>query len=226
MNEPESQSAYPLSWPQGWPRHTAAQRQRAQFSRRVHSQGSSYAHKESLTVSGALGRLHSEVNAFTKNGKPWRINPDTMIVSTNIPVRRADGLPMSGRAEPEDVGVAVYFRFDGKPCVLACDKWDRVADNIAAIASHLDAMRGMERWGVGRLSQVFTGYAALPEPGKRHVGPWWNVLGTAHDAPFEKVREAYLSLVKKHHPDNGGDADEMAIINVAYEEAKKLFGIR
>lgn len=224
MNEPES--AYPLSWPQGWPRHTAAQRQRALFSRTTRAIGSSYPRKESLTIAVSLGRLDAEVRAFTRTGKNWRIDPEAMIVSTNIPVRKGDGLPMSGRPEPTDPGVALYFQFDGKPCVLACDKWDRVADNIAAIAAHLEAMRGMERWGVGRLAQVFTGYAALPEPGIRVRGPWWQELGVAADAPWEKIRQNYLSLVQKHHPDRGGDAHVMASINLAYDEAKKLHGVR
>jgi hypothetical protein len=59
----------------------------------------------------------------------------------------------------------VYFKLHGKDRVLACDKWDRVADNIAAIAAHIDAIRRQDRYGVGTIDQAFAGYSALPPPG-------------------------------------------------------------
>ena len=70
------------------------------------------------------------------------------MISTNLKLR-LDGLPRSDQATPADPGVAVYFELDGKTIVLACDKWNRVADNIYAIAKHVDALRGQDRWGVG-----------------------------------------------------------------------------
>jgi hypothetical protein len=33
-----------------------------------------------------------------------------------------------------------------------------VADNIAAIAAHIDAIRRQDRYGVGTLDQAFAGY--------------------------------------------------------------------
>lgn len=212
--------AYPLTWPVAWPRHKGP-RERAQFSRNISTPGQSWKRKESLTVAVAIERLSSEASAFTLRGHTYRINPDRMIVSTNIPTTRA-GVPMSGRSEPADPGVAVYFHFDGKPMVLACDKWDRVADNIAAVAAHLGAMRGMERWGVGKLSQVFAGYAALPAPGSA-PGSWYEILGVAESCTFEQARDAYREKAKIAHPDNGGSHDAMTVLNAAWDAARTNF---
>ena len=38
---------------------------------------------------------------------------------------------------------------------------------------------------------------------------------------LEELRQEYKKLVKANHPDNGGSADEIKIINVEYEEAMK-----
>lgn len=38
---------------------------------------------------------------------------------------------------------------------------------------------------------------------------------------LEELRKEYKNLVKANHPDNGGSADEIKIINVEYEEAMK-----
>lgn len=213
--------AYPLTWPVAWPRYKGS-RERATFGKRTRNPGATYSYKSQVTVAQAIARLSSEASAFTLRGHNYRINPDRMIVSTNIPTTRA-GVPMSGRSEPVDPGVAVYFHFDGNPMVLACDKWDRVADNIAAVAAHLGAMRGMERWGVGKLAQVFAGYAALPAPGAA-PGAWYELLSVPESATFEQTRAAYREKACVAHPDNGGSHDQMVALNAAWDKARMHFG--
>ncbi len=113
------------------------------------------------------------------------INGVSLVISTNIELRN-DGLPYSNRRAPADPGAAIYFILKKKPCVLACDRWDRVEDNLWAIAKHLEALRGQDRWGVGSVEQAFAGYTALPAPGESGAAVWYQVLGCAHDAPFEE----------------------------------------
>jgi hypothetical protein len=84
-----------------------------------------------------------------------------VILSTNIELTQK-GLPYSNRRQPDDPGVAVFFKLKKQSLALACDKWDRVADNVWAIALHINAIRGQSRWGVGTIEQAFMGYAALP----------------------------------------------------------------
>src|SRR3712207_8918795 len=51
----------------------------------------------------------------------------------------------------------------GEKRVLACDKWDRIADTIHAIAKTIEATRGIERWGSVTTEQAFAGYTRSEE---------------------------------------------------------------
>jgi hypothetical protein len=185
--------AYPLSWPAGWKR--AHWRKSAPFR----SGG------VDMTIATARKRLADQLDL---------LRADNVILSTNVELR-ADGQPRSDRRTPDDPGVAVYFNLKGRKTVLACDKWDTVADNIAALAKHIDAMRGMDRWGVGTLEQAFTGYAALPAP-----DPWWEILGLSGPTrSAETIRKAWATASRDAHPDRpGGSHDKQARVNAARDE--------
>lgn len=185
-------AASPLSWPAAWPRTSSAKRHRAKFygtNWHEYSGGGGYHRKRDLTISEATSRLQDEL---------CRIGARSIILSTNLRLRN-DGLPYSGQKEPEDPGAAVYFTIKGKPRVLAVDKWDRCADNIAALAKTVEALRGLERWGVGDMEQRFSGYKALPE------ARYYEVLGVDSQATREVIENAFRRLAKRYHPDNGGD---------------------
>lgn len=138
------------------------------------------------------------------------------ILSTNLKLK-IDGLPYANLPQPNDVGAAVYFDFKKKPVSLACDKWNRVEDNVWAIAKHIEALRGQERWGVGTMEQAFRGYMALPAIGESSASDWWKTLGVAVNATPDQVRTAYRLLVKKHHPDTGGDSELFNRVQKAME---------
>jgi hypothetical protein len=201
--------AYPLQWPTGFPRTNAGERKRARFSRgetRTTLSGGQWRRQKELSVAAARERVEAELD---------RLGADRIVLSTNLHLR-LDGMPRSIQRQPEDPGVAVYFTLDGVPHCLPCDRWDRVADNIAAIAKHIEATRGQLRWGVGDVKAAFAGFKALPGRGETTpaAGPdWRTVLGCE---PFEtelsKARAAYKNLALQHHPDRGGDASAMAMI--------------
>lgn len=194
-----SVTRYPLSWPTGWARTEARHRKRATFGTRRPGEW-----KKELSVLEATRRLSAELLRLG--------TPGNEILSTNLRTRM-DGLPASGQVEPSDPGVAVYFDLAGVPTVFACDRWTRVADNIAAIAAHVEALRAVERYGVGTMDRAFAGYAALPPTHE----DWWLVLGVRQDADPGTVKEAYRTLLMAHHPDRGGDPDLMSKINRAYQ---------
>lgn len=204
---------YPLSWPIGWPRTNVNSRKRAQFGKTEKvsygTGGSTYNSKKELTVAAAMPRLFSELN---------RLKATAIILSTNVETR-VDGFPRSDRRAPDDPGVAVYFKLDGKDRVLACDKWDRVADNIAALAAHIDAIRRQDRYGVGSLDRAFAGYAALPAPKSN----WRFVLGFGHDykPTIAEVQKKYRQLIFVNHPDHGGSDETMSKLNAARDHAIK-----
>ena len=193
---------YPLAWPSDRPR--TAKRKEALFRDR----GSR------LTLSAAKKRLADQVKVMTRIGQTPRVVD--MTLSTNIRYTASGARDQNfSRRDPDDPGVAFYFALDGRPHVLACDLWDSVADNIAAIAAHIDALRGQERWGVADLRQAFAGHVALPRP-----DPWWTVLGVAQDAPIAVITAAYRALSKDAHPNAGGDRSAWDRLSAAYEQAK------
>lgn len=215
MTTHETAQRFPLSWPSGWKRTLPLARERAHFGKSQSYEGSRRAdgttekltRKAVLTTVDATRRLQGELD---------RLGAVKAILSTNVELR-LDGTPRADRRDPGDVGAAVYFELLGKPLCLACDKWDRVADNIAALAQHIDALRRIERYGVGRLEQAFAGYAALPPTAE----DWAIVLGVKPTATREEIQSAHRKLASEHHPDKGGRSEDMARINQARDVALK-----
>ncbi len=203
MSSPEIEPGYPLAWPNGRPR--TAKPKEALFrdaGRR-------------LTLTTGRQRLRDQSGMLTKHGQPWRVV--NMVLSTNIRFTASGSRDQSvSRRDPDDAGVAFYFDLDSKPHVLACDRWNTVYDNIAAIAAHIEALRGQERWGVADLRQAFAGHAALPPP-----NPWWEILDVPQRAPLAAVESAYRKKAKVAHPDGGGDRATWDRLSTAYDAAKR-----
>jgi hypothetical protein len=186
--------AFPLYWPEGWPRTPDYKREYSKFK----------------TGFGAAREfLFAEIR---------RMGGSKQVLSTNVPLRN-DGMPRANMPEPKDRGVAVYFRYQKKDMVFACDKYINVRDNIYAIAKTIEALRGIERWGASdMMERAFRGFTALPEKASQ---PWRNVLGL--DGGFvsiEVVESRFRELALKHHPDVGGDSEAFQAIVRAREEAR------
>lgn len=217
-------TAFPLSWPRGYERTRRECRVQASFGavslvKPSYPGGQAHKQKKPLTVAEALTRLHESFLKFTKPGRTLRIVPEQAVVSTNLRTR-LDGLPYSGQPEPEDVGVAVYFEFDGKPTVMCCDKWTRVADNLNSIAATLEAMRALERYGVAECERAFTGFAALPAPGEVQARTCWVILGIPCTRSRGAINAAWKARCKVVHPDvEGGSHDAQAEVNGARDQA-------
>ncbi|BBC72888.1 conserved hypothetical protein [Altererythrobacter sp. B11] len=203
MNEPQIEFAYPVDWPSARPRTRAWDRKEALFR----SGG------KRLLWDDALGRLREQVTLVTPTGSDWRMRELTL--STNFELR-VDGRPRRDRGVPADPAVAFFFELDGRPHVLACDKWASVPDNIAAIAAHIEALRGQERWGVADLRQAFAGHVALPAPEQ-----WWQVLGVRQQATEAEIDAAWREKMRSAHPDQGGSEEQAKRLNWARAEGKK-----
>lgn len=190
-------TAYPLSWPTNWPRTPRAR------------------------IGWSSFMQHSAVECSKKLLDEVRLmGGRNIIISTNVRLR-LDGLPYSNQKQPDDCGAAVYFNWRDKPIVFACDRWRTVEENLWAIAKHIEALRGQERWGVGDLEQAFAGYVALPAPASAQ---WWTVLGVNQNATVEEIRSAYREKVKHVHPDVGGNHDQFVEVQQAYEQALRERG--
>lgn len=194
---------YPLSWPSYVPR--AKSRSRAIF-RSQNKGANSYMRSQHKTMTDALDALQSEMDKLE--------GASQMVLSTNVETR-LDGKPRAGQASVlPDPGAALYFNRASQRLCLPCDRWDRVEDNIYAIAMHIGAMRGMERWGVGTVEQAFAGYKAL-SAGEE----WWDVLCCRRDSKREVIEAQYKARIKSAHPDvPGGSHEAMQRLNIARDQ--------
>jgi hypothetical protein len=192
---------YPLAWPAGWRRTKS--RKDANFKRGG----------QRLSIADGVKRVIEQLRLF---GIPdWNI-----VVSTNVKPR-LDGLPLSNQVEPQDPGVAVYWKKekDTQHKVMATDRYVKMADNLAAIAATLDAMRAIERHGGAVIMErAFTGFLSLPAP-----NTWRAVLSfqESEEPDLETVRNMYRNLAREVHPDLGGTDARMAELNWAMAEAEK-----
>lgn len=204
----EAAQRYPLQWPHGRKRRTV--RKDAQFNKKVDS-GKGYLDTKSLSVADAMKRLMDELD---------RINARNTVLSTNLELR-LDGTLRSDRSPPADPGVALYFSLGDKPHCMPCDTYNRVADNIAAIAAHVNATRLIERHGVATVAEMFTGFEALPAPGKADSQQWFHVLGFDTSEPLseEIIRKRYRRLAMER----AGSEHALRELNVARDEALKVW---
>jgi len=193
--------AYPLCWPEGWPRTPGHKRERSQFKQ---------------TPDRARRALLEEIRRLI--GRRYR--RDDVIISTNVRLR-IDGEPYAGQRQPEDAGVAVYFKYKDKPMVFACDRWSLVHDNIHSIAKTIDALRGIERWGASdMLERAFTGFQALPGPDHVVARSWRDVLDY-YGSNLAEANDAYKRKRKDAHPDHGGTDELFYEINQAWAQAEQ-----
>jgi hypothetical protein len=195
---------YPLCWPAGRPRTPSYKRERPKF----------------------------KVNSFTsaRDGlldELRRLGASGVVLSTNVEVR-GDGLPYAGRRNPDDPGVAVFFKHKGKDVAFSCDRWATVEHNMRAIGDAIECIRTIERRGTGEMvDAAFTGFQQLP-PAPARRG-WWEVLRVVNQEATLNVIDAYRALSKQHHPDrNPGDAaahKEYLAVQDAYEQFKRERGL-
>lgn len=204
-------TAYPLTWPDGWKRTMKNFHKEGKFSSKSYS-----GNKQPITVAQATDRVLRELERMG-------IDLQDVIVSTNVRTR-LDGRPRSGEREPDDGGAAVYWQeCTGERRVMAIDLYGTVADNLAAVAATLDAMRAIERHGgAAILERAFTGFTALPAPDEGSC--WWTILGVPRNSSSEQIRSAFRKLANERHPDKGGTDAAMAELNVAFEQAQKEIG--
>lgn len=203
--------AYPLQWPVGWARSHPMEKRHGKFKSRAggyrgYGDQKRWESAQDLTIADAITRVRAELQRMG-------ISDDDIVVSSNLHLR-LDGWPRSQQREPEDVGVAVYWRDRGQERCMAIDRYYAVADNIGAIAATLEAMRAIERHGGATiLDRAFTGFTALPAP----ADPWHEVLGVSPTWSVDEVIEAYRRLRSEHHLDRNGDPDRFIEVQHAYD---------
>jgi hypothetical protein len=210
---------YPLQWPPGSRRTSSKERVPSSFGR---------------PEPGRFGRSPPSAYETAKelHAELGRLGAANAVITSQLPTRH-DGLPYAdGRSE--DPGIAVWFVLDGHERVFACDKWCTPGENLRAIAKSIEALRGLERWGMADVvSKAFAGFAALPSgaPAPPVKRDWREVFGvealvdtllaSSTDDLIAVVKARHRKLIAEHHPDAGGDVARAAELNAALDEAEK-----
>ena len=195
--------AFPLHWPEGWPRTPEWKRE---------SDGRFGGKTYGLTMGRTRDQLVAELQ---------RLGVKSVVISTNVALRQ-DGLPYANQKAIADPGVAVYFGLKDRPLVMARDRFKTLAGNLRSLTLAIEAMRQLERHGGSTMMErAFQGFAAIAPPDWKK--PWREVFDVKPDWSGD-VAALYRAKARNRHPDAGGSDTLMAELNVAYAEAKRELG--
>lgn len=140
---------------------------------------------------------------------------------------RLDGYP---RADARARGPGVILTFESKfgPLSYPCDTFTSWEANIRAIAMSLENLRAVDRYGVTKRGEQYTGWKKLGSGAVRvamttdqaaefiaHLTVW-RPDALLHDP--ESYRMAYRQAATKLHPDVGGTTEEFQRL----QEAKRV----
>jgi hypothetical protein len=192
-------TAFPLSWPAGYERTPAHLQKESRFVN---------------TLARARDELKNEMR---------KLGSTDLVISSNVPLKQNGDLRADfSRFKNDDSGVAIYFKWRGRDIAMACDQYLEVWENITALTKAIDAIRGLERWGVSEfLDRAFTGFQALPAAGETSEDVW-TTLGITRTNDMAAVIAAYYAKSKIHHPDQGGDPHSFHQLTEAFKTAKQI----
>lgn len=149
-----------------------------------------------------------------------------VVVQLEVPeamIRQKDLLPYE-RAEV-DPGVVLTFENENGVQTYPCDSFDTWEKNLRAITLALRSLRRVSRYGVGRGSEQYRGYSALPADVDARLGPEQAARILASTAPAARdhhagddrdeavlviledeavARDFYREAAKRSHPDRTG----------------------
>lgn len=111
---------------------------------------------------------------------------------------------------------AFAYRYYGSP-----PDWQA---NVRAIALGLEALRKINRYGIGQRGEAYVGWQALPQSANGRMSREEAAALLAMEADFaaevllqnaQAVKTAHRAAARRHHPDLGGDGALFAKLNVA-----------
>lgn len=128
---------------------------------------------------------------------------------------RIDGFPKANRNAVHP-GVILAFESNQGPLKFAVDLFWNWEDNLRAVALGLEALRKVDRYGITRRGEQYTGWKALPsgahDPtyGMHTADQARNWLQREYGDPGQVVIDTDATLrraLRQSHPDTGGDAE-------------------
>lgn len=116
---------------------------------------------------------------------------------------RLDGWPRSDARQPDFPGVIISFESKHGPLRYGTDAFPRWQSNLRAIALGLEALRKVDRYGIGRRGEQYQGWKQLPS-GEASLIDRGRELIDEHGS----MREALMAT----HPDRGGNAEDFRAV--------------
>lgn len=167
-------SAFPLHWPENWPRTPAPMK--SQFK---------------TSLSGALKNVQDSLKRFhADSGKECK----EVLISSNVTL---------GAQNPKDSGVAIYFTWDGINTCIAVDRYAKVEENLQAIHHVIEAERvKLRHGGLNLVRAAFRGYVALPPPSSSKDAHWSEVLKVPRTASIQDIDKAYRERAREIGPND------------------------
>jgi hypothetical protein len=192
-----------------WPGALTQHRKHARF-------GSTYTQSKEL--------LNAEVNHIRKGGiyeYVLMLNIEQWDLKLNGELR-ANARPVG------HPGVIVAFESKFGPLQYATDVFYSWEDNFRAIALSLEALRKVDRYGVSKRGEQYTGWAQIGSgipmgmgSSKMDEETALKILRDGSDIPVtvnstpEQINTAFKAAARKHHPDAGGSEDRFKLIEQA-----------
>lgn len=115
-----------------------------------------------------------------------------------------------------DRTVKLTYKKNGATVVLVMDKQERAVDNLRVLYLAIEALRLNEKRGLGEI--VSSAYAQLAAP--TEITDPYEILGVRLDADRDVIEAAYRAKAKAAHPDAGGSARQMDILNKAIQQIR------
>jgi hypothetical protein len=173
-------NAFPLTWPQGFPRAKS------------HEKG-----KFQTSLNGALKNVQESLRLFANDSERKLEN---LVISSNVTL---------GVMKPDDPGVSVWFVWDGMGVCIAVDRYLTVEANLQAIHHIIEARRVELRHGTLALVRAtFAGFLSLPSPSTAGGFDPHVVIGVPANSSNQEKRQAYRIALSKAHPDKGGTNEQ------------------
>lgn len=153
----------------------------------------------------------------------WHLRAKNVVIEAAVhegAIRNDGGLRADARLQHP--GIILSFDSRHGPLRYPCDTYTDWRDNLRAIALALEALRTVDRYGVTKVGEQYTGWKQLPGPAAdipsmstedaaRLVGALDPPLCDVHELLRDPglYRRAYRLRAAQLHPDhNGGDAAE------------------
>lgn len=130
---------------------------------------------------------------------------------------RRDGGARSDAKQRTHPGVIVAFECKHGPLSYPCDRFWTWQDNLRAIALALEHLRAVERYGVTRRGEQYTGWAQLPAPSNQtdamNVEQAQEFISKHSGGMFpvekESLYRAYRIAALHLHPDKSTGSKEL-----------------